>query len=189
MLPPLSIWRQAQANEAVHDCTTRIWSGQGGLKQTWQRPTVERCDRPRPFTRTGRAWRTSLPFHLDAELPLPGVGVPVEALRVVDVAIECGSGAEVPGAAEAELPPVAGKVGGERDEAGRRGELGRRLAEELVPDVSRAARSEAWRTSGGGQCRDRRLAPPRGPSCVPAARRCGRPANPRRCTGHRPRRR
>src|SRR5262245_33686591 len=75
------------------------------------------------------------PIQLEADLAIPGIGIVLKTARVVDAAIEGRIGRQVETAADAELPPAAAEVRGERYEARSRGKGRRRLSEKFVPQV------------------------------------------------------
>src|SRR6478735_12808221 len=95
-----------------------------------------------------RGWLCLLPLDLQPDLSLPGIGVVFKGGLVIDVAVESRAVIELVGSANPELTPVLAKVGGERDEAVGRGELRRRVAEELVPEIGSAPHGQLPATDG-----------------------------------------
>src|SRR5262245_26862831 len=86
----------------------------------------------------GASCLLSSPIDLQPDLALPCIGVSIEGARVVHVAIERRSVGDLIRRPDAELAPIFAKVRGEGDEASRRGELGGRVVEKLMPEVGAA---------------------------------------------------
>ena len=76
-----------------------------------------------------------LPVHPQPDLAVDAMIGAVESGLVVDVCVERGGRRHLQTAADPEFGPAFPEVCRERYEAGRRGNLGRRIGQELVPQV------------------------------------------------------